>query len=322
MTRGFRLFLRMLMLVCLPAFAAPPAPLAPKPAQRVAHAGQAMLLASARAGERLVLVGEHGVVMLSDDNGRSFRQATTVPVDSTLTGVSFADARQGWAVGQWGVILATRDGGESWALQRSDTATDRPLFAVHFLDAQRGVAVGLWSLVLVTADGGAHWQTVSPPAPEGAAKADLNLLGLFADGRGRLYATAEKGMLLRSDDGGQRWHYLATGYKGSFWTGLAAPDGSLLAAGLRGSLFRSTDEGRSWARLDTGSKASISGLAAVGTGLVAVGADGLVLHSRDGGASFSAASRADRLPLTSVIASADGRAVMTSRQGIVSDAQP
>jgi photosystem II stability/assembly factor-like uncharacterized protein len=319
-TKLFRCGLLMLALAAgLPARAAPPALV---PAQRVAHAGQAMLLASARAGQRLVMVGEHGVVMLSDDNGRSFRQAGSVPVDSTLTGVSFADARQGWAVGQWGVILATRDGGETWTLQRSDVATDRPLFAVHFLDAQRGVAVGLWSLVLVTADGGAHWQPVSPPAPEGAAKADLNLLGLFADAKGRLYATAEKGLLLRSDDAGQHWRYLATGYKGSFWTGLAATDGSLLAAGLRGSLYRSTDDGRSWARLDTGAKASITGLAAVGTSLVAVGADGLVLRSTDGGARFRAAPRADRLPLTSVIASADGRAVMTTRQGIVSDARP
>nr|WP_316640299.1 YCF48-related protein [uncultured Roseateles sp.] len=322
-TSFFRRWLMPLMLLAgLSARAAAPTPLALVPAQRVAHAGQALLLASARAGDRLVLVGEHGVVMLSDDGGRSFRQAGTVPVDSTLTGVSFADARQGWAVGHWGVILATRDGGETWTLQRSDVSTDRPLFAVHFLDAQRGVAVGLWSLVLVTEDGGAHWQAVTPPAPEGATKADLNLLGLFADARGRVYATAEKGMLLRSDDGGQHWRYLATGYKGSFWTGLATAEGSLLAAGLRGSLYRSTDEGRSWARLETGAKASITGMAAVGTALVAVGADGLVLRSVDGGASFSATPRADRLPLTSVIASRDGRAVMTSRQGIVSDGQP
>jgi photosystem II stability/assembly factor-like uncharacterized protein len=43
------------------------------PAARVPQAAQAGLLASAQAGRRLVAVGERGVVMLSDDGGRSFR---------------------------------------------------------------------------------------------------------------------------------------------------------------------------------------------------------------------------------------------------------
>ncbi|MBI3368685.1 MAG: hypothetical protein HY021_09675 [Burkholderiales bacterium] len=50
---------------------------------------------------------------------------------------------------------------------------------------------------------------MSPPA--GTNKADLNLLSLFADSRGRLYATAERGQVLRSEDSGQNWEYLNTG---------------------------------------------------------------------------------------------------------------
>jgi photosystem II stability/assembly factor-like uncharacterized protein len=297
-------------------------PLVALPAQRVAHASTAMLLGSTRAGERIVAVGEHGVVLLSDDQGKTFRQARTVPIDATLTAVSFADSKQGWAVGHWGSVLSTIDGGETWSQQRMDVATDRPLFAVHFFDAQHGVATGLWSLVLLTEDGGAHWTPVTMPVPEGAKKADLNLLSLFADGKARLFATAEKGMLARSDDQGRTWTYLDTGYKGSLWTGLAGPDGSLLVAGLRGSLFRSTDDGHSWTRLDSGSKSSISALAYAGTDVVAVGAEGLVLRSSDGGASFKATVREDRAGLTSVVGTTDGKAVLFSRQGLVSAAQP
>jgi photosystem II stability/assembly factor-like uncharacterized protein len=297
-------------------------PLTLVPAQRVAHAGTAMLLACDRAGRRIVAVGDHGVVMLSDDDGASFRQAQSVPADATLTGVSFVDAREGWAVGQWGLVLHTRDGGEHWDLQRSDVQVDRPLFAVHFFDGRNGVAVGLWSLVLVTDDGGAHWSTVAMPVPPGASKADLNLLGLFADGRGRLFATAEKGMLLRSDDRGRSWSYLQTGYAGSLWTGLALADGSLLAAGLRGSLFRSVDDGGTWTRLDSGSKSSITSLAQVGSDVVGVGVDGLVLRGTGGGAAFAAAPRPDRLSLTAVIGAADGRPVFFSRSGLVPRTQP
>lgn len=319
-----RLVLLTLPLLAWPVLAQPPtpAPLTPVAAQRVAYATHAMLLAATRAGARIVAVGDHGIVLLSDDNGRSFRQARAVPIDSTLTGVSFIDAREGWAVGHWGSILHSNDGGETWSLQRSDVTTDRPLFAVQFFDARRGVAVGLWSLVLTTEDGGAHWQAVTPAPPEGAKKADLNLYGLFADARGRVYATAERGMLLRSDDFGHSWSYLPTGYKGSLWTGLAAADGSLYAAGLRGSLVQSDDDGRSWRQLQTGSTASISAMAQVGRDVIAVGADGLLLRHRAGTAGFDATPRSDRLSLTAVVGAADGHAVLFSRQGVVADAKP
>lgn len=289
----------------------------PVPAVRSPHATQATLLASARAGSRIVAVGDHGVVLLSDDGGKTHRQARQVPVDVTLTAVSFVDDRQGWAVGHWGVVLQTIDGGETWQLQRSDTQQDRPLFAVHFFDAKEGVAVGLWSLVLVTADGGAHWQAVEPPPPEGSRRADLNLLGLFTDGQGRLFAPAEHGMVLRSDDRGKHWRYLATGYSGSFWTGAAAADGALLVAGLRGSLYRSSDEGQTWQRLDTGSKSSITALVAAGPRVIGVGLGGLVLRSDDAGASFSPHTRDDRLALTAVTFDEQGQPVLYSRQGVV-----
>jgi len=292
------------------------------PAVRVPQAARAALLASARAGARVVAVGERGVVMLSDDHGKTFRQARDVPADVTLTSVSFVDEQQGWAVGHWGVVLATRDGGETWALQRKDVQVDRPLFAVHFFDARNGVAVGLWSLVLVTADAGASWRSVALPPPEGSKRADLNLLGLFADDSGRVYAAAERGMVLRSDDRGASWTYAATSYKGSFWSGLALPGGVLLAGGLRGSLYRSVDDGRNWARVETGSKSSITAMAVHEGRVVAVGLDGLVLRSTDAGATFSSEVRTDRAALTGVTMTSGGRTVFLSRQGVVHDPDP
>ncbi len=290
------------------------------PAVRAVHAGRATMLASTRAGERIVAVGDHGVVLLSDDGGRSHRQARQVPVDVALTSVSFIDASRGWAAGHWGVILHTTDGGETWQVQRSDTKQDRPLFAVHFFDEKQGVAVGLWSLILRTEDGGAHWQLVELAPPEGGKRADLNLFGLFADARGQLFAPGERGMVLRSDDKGRSWKYMKTGYAGSFWSGTAAPGGALLVAGLRGSMYRSFDDGANWQRVDTHTESSITALAGAGSKIIGVGLDGLVLNSDDGGASFAARTREDRLPLTGVVLDGQGRATMYSRQGVVADA--
>ena len=294
--------------------------LVPAAAQRVPYAGQATMLAAVHAGTRIVAVGDHGVVLLSDDAGRTFRQAQAVPTDFTLTSVSFVDGNSGWAVGHAGMVLHTADGGEHWAVQHSDLQHDRPLFAVHFFDAQHGVAVGLWSLVLTTQDGGSTWQTVTMPVPQGAKKADLNLMGLFADGKGRVFATAERGMLLRSDDRGANWTYLSTGYKGSFWSGLALPDGTLLAAGLRGSMYRSADDGNSWTRIETQSKSSITAFTQAGIDVTAVGLDGLVLRSSDGGESFKATVRDDRVSLTAVVLGDGHKFVLFSRQGVVNDA--
>ncbi|HET7866934.1 MAG TPA: YCF48-related protein, partial [Burkholderiaceae bacterium] len=176
---------------CFADAALPPSPTV-VPAAQTRHAAQATMLAATRAGARIVAVGDHGIILLSDDGGRSHRQAKSVPLDATLTSVSFATATRGWAAGHWGAVLRTDDGGETWTRQRLDTSQDRPLFALHFFDANHGVAVGLWSLVLVTDDGGQSWKAVELAPPEGAKKADLNLLGLFADGAGRLFAAGEK----------------------------------------------------------------------------------------------------------------------------------
>lgn len=123
-------------------------------------------------------------------------------IHRVLPSVSFIDEREGWAAGHCGLILHTVDGGESWSIQHMDQSEDRPLFGVHFFDAKHGVAVGLWSRVMLTTDGGARRDAVALPGPEGAKKSDLNLLTLFADARGRVYAAGERGMVLRSDDPG------------------------------------------------------------------------------------------------------------------------
>ena len=294
-------------------------PVTPKlhPAEQSVHAQHAEMLGGARAGARLVAVGQHGIVLLSDDEGRSWRQARQVPADATLTSVSFVDAHQGWAVGHRGLILHTQDGGDTWTVQRDDAREDRPLFAVHFFDAQRGVAVGLWSLVLRTQDGGQSWKPQTLGAqPGGRQRADANLYGLFADDQGGLYVAAEKGLLLHSADQGATWRYLNTGYTGSFWTGLAVPGGVLLAGGLRGSLYRSADAGLSWARVKNEGGGSIAAMARNPAGrLAAVGLDGRVLVSDDAGASFTVAAQGNGESLTAVLPGGQRGFVLLSRKG-------
>lgn len=114
------------------------------------------------------------------------------PPDACLRDVMFIDAKQGWAVGDWGAIWHTADGGKHWEQQFS--GVDCRLESVHFLDANQGWAAGgfalprsqywqYWQLstgvILHTVDGGWHWTRLQNlPLPS------LRSVKFFDQGRG------------------------------------------------------------------------------------------------------------------------------------------
>lgn len=125
--KGRRVGILRALLRCIPALAAcglllsttPAAAgdaLLERPALTSKRAAASLMLAIARAGNRLVAAGERGQVVYSDDCGAAWHQAA-VPVSVTLTALQFVDSRLGWAVGHSGVVLATRDGGATWTRQ-------------------------------------------------------------------------------------------------------------------------------------------------------------------------------------------------------------
>ncbi|MGC4240791.1 MAG: YCF48-related protein [Herbaspirillum sp.] len=259
------------------------APVTLSPARSDAHALHNMMLGATRAGSRIVAVGAYGYIILSDDGGASYRQADKVPVDTTLTSVSFAGAEQGWAAGHGGVILHTADGGKTWALQRSDTSVDQPLFSVWFANANEGWAAGLWSLLLHTRDGGKSWQQVKLPTAPGQQRGDLNLLHIFPGRDGALFVAAEQGVLYRSPDGGQHWEALATGSKASLWSGVVTASGAIIVGGLGGKLLRSEDGGQHWQVLASPTSGSITALRSEGNQVMASSLSGSLLVSEDDG---------------------------------------
>lgn len=290
-------------------------PLVERPAHAWAAPAQKMMLDATRAGTRIIAVGEHGIVLLSDDDGRTFHQARKVPVMSTLTAVSFVDAQHGWAAGHWGAIIATDDGGETWKLQRVDTSTDQPLFSIKFLDAREGFAVGLWSLLLATHDGGATWTRTLLPKQAGDGHADRNLYHLFTDRANTVYVAGEQGAVLRSTDRGASWQWTETGGKGSLWAGTVAPDGRVIVGGLLGNVFESADGGRTWAQVDSKASGSITDLVATRDGVIGVGLDGYVLETHKGKPGFATSQRGDRAALTAVVINAKGAPVLFSKDG-------
>ena len=285
-------------------------------AERMPGADRTMILSVSRAGARIVAVGERGVVLLSDDDGKTYRQARAVPVSSTLTSVWFVDESAGWAVGHWGAILRTVNGGETWTAQRSDVEVDQPLFGVYFKNEKEGWAVGLWSLMLHTVDAGQTWTTVNLPPPSGAKKADRNLYAIFADAKGSLFVPSEQGRVLCSTNGGATWTYAETGYAGSFWSGVALRDGAVLVGGLRGTIYRSANGGDSWTAVQTPYKSSITGMLQLADrSVVTVGLDGVTFSSHDKGLTFTGQQRPDRETLTAIAETRTGKPLVFSVDG-------
>jgi photosystem II stability/assembly factor-like uncharacterized protein len=102
---------------------------------------------------------ESGVVIRTTDGGRHWQTQTHVSAYGLL-GVSFPDARHGWAVGPGGTVIATSDGGASWAVQ--DPGGEFDLKQVSFSDPQHGWALIGHEALLATVDGGRSWSVVKP----------------------------------------------------------------------------------------------------------------------------------------------------------------
>ncbi|MBU2064982.1 MAG: BNR domain-containing protein [Gammaproteobacteria bacterium] len=316
-------------------------------AMPIAQAQQAVFIDLARAGERLVAVGERGLVLLSDDHGQSWRQAR-VPVSVSLTAVQFADARHGWAVGHAGVILATRDAGETWQVQLSgvqaaqleldaarrelaDSADpeagearlqtaerlvaegpDKPFLALAFTDAQHGLVVGAYGIALATDDAGATWHSL-------VGRID-NPLGLH------LYAVArqgddwflagEQGYLARSADAGRSFQMLESPYAGTFFTLASGPDGALLVAGLKGHAFISHDRGERFDVLPVPVPVSFSDASALQDGRVLLANQGGMLFRSTRAGALKPFGKPLGMPVSSLVQAADGSLIVAGFTGL------
>jgi photosystem II stability/assembly factor-like uncharacterized protein len=257
-----------------------------EPARLSPLAERGLVNGLARAGSRVVAVGQRGHILYSDDQGAHWIQAK-VPVSVDLTAVFFVDPRLGWAVGHDGVILHSLDGGATWTRQFDGRgAADgqaRPLLDVWFDDARRGMAVGAFGLALCTVDAGASWRSCESELEN---KGGLHLNAIRAVG-GAVYVAGEQGLLLKRDVQG-KFTPLASPYKGSFF-GLTGNDGTVLAYGLRGNAYASHDGGKNWQKADTGVATGLAaGLTLADGTLVLLSQSGQVLESRDRGATFRA----------------------------------
>jgi len=316
-------------------------------------ASRSLLLDVSTAGDRIVVAGERGHILYSDDDGNTWTQAS-VPTTQMLTGLHFVDDRQGWAAGHDGLILASDDGGESWRLQRdglamqhqanlemresshrrikaleaeleattddkrailemqlddarmdledADLALEEPVHTapvldIWFQDENRGWAVGAFGTLVSTRDGGQHWSSEHELLDN---PYEFHLNSITGDGKGRIFIAGEGGLLFRSLDGGLSWESIEPFYEGSWFGVVYEPTHDSLAVfGLQGNLYHSSDFGSNWELVPNDSTITLAGGSAHDGKIVIAGGVGTVLLSTDGGRSYERIMIEDRLSLGS-----------------------
>lgn len=300
-----------LALCLLPAAAAGQAVDARERAALAPLATTALLLDAAVREGLVVAVGERGHVLISTDEGRSWRQSE-VETRALLTGVVMHDARLGWAVGHDEVVVRTRDGGLTWQRVHYAPEHEKPLLDVWFADAQTGLAIGAYGGLLATSDGGDTW---TPRSVHGDDDFHLNQIAAAADGT--LFLAGEAGHLYRSDDRGATWQPLPSPYEGSFFGLLPRPDGSLLAFGLRGHLYRSPDGGRSWTPIASGTEETLTCAIDLGAGRFAVGGmAGTLLWGEGSDAAVRKQDLPDRKAIVALAQAAPGTLLLFGEGGV------
>lgn len=312
----------------------------------VADMNRVAILALARAGDRVVGVGLRGVIVVSDNGGRYWKQVPT-PVQSDLTCVFFFDERRGWAAGHDGVILHSDDGGANWRRQldgrragtifadhyrqRVAAGEDElkplleqvefnfaggptlPYLGIHFTSLDNGYAVGSFGMIIVTNDGGRTWR----PALERIDNPSFLNLNAITAIDGALYVVGERGTVFRMAGDSQGFAALSTGYDGSFFGIIDGGAGEVLAYGLRGTVYRGRADGTDWERIINPDPLTV--VAAVrapkGDGAILLNTAGTTLAAADGGDALAIANERVKADATDMVMTGDGAAIIASLGG-------
>ena len=234
----------------------------PRPAPVMPLAPKSLLLAITEAGDRLVVAGERGHILYSDDDGQSWQQAL-VPTTQMLTSVHFVDSQRGWAAGHDGLILVSDDGGENWRIQRDGLAAQ----SQTNLELREAAHLQLKHLEQ-------RFETADPETRaqiEGDledARMDLEdaqltleepvftdpLMDVWFHNAAQGWAIGAFGTFVTTENGGQHWvnHEKVLENPDEFHLNAITGDGKrrVFVAGEGGVMFRSLDGGLSWEALE------------------------------------------------------------------------
>lgn len=225
---------------------------------------------------RTLAVGQAGTGFVKNAGG-AWEKITT-GTEKRLFGVSSNVGGLSAAVGEFGALLLSEDGGRTWHSLTLDWmqvgtegGAEPHLYAVDVSPEGLITAVGEFGLVLRSADRGRSWSV------QNRGTASLFAIEFRDDGVG--YAVGQDGYALKSTDHGLSWVCIDVGSKAILNGVHAAADGHVTISAMR-EMMVSSDDGATWSSVDNPEVTSMwyVGVGSAGAGVLAVGQAGRIIR--------------------------------------------
>lgn len=263
------------------------------PAVQAKKAAKALALNITARGNRVVAVGERGIILVREEGAKAPEGAVTdsqgnwwmqaeVPVSINLTSIAFASDEKLFAVGHDGVILRSTDTGATWEMVFDGNDANEQV-----LEAAKKVYESFEAKVEAARDA----MPEEPTEEQQQAMDDLEVeleeqLFAYEDAQaGARFGPARPmldvwfknedeglvvgsyGQIFETKDGGDSWVLISDRLDNPdyrHYNGLYGDQtGLMLIAGESGRVYRSTDFGQTWTRFDTGYIGHLYGTAVI-----------------------------------------------------------
>ncbi|ABC31286.1 uncharacterized protein related to plant photosystem II stability/assembly factor [Hahella chejuensis KCTC 2396] len=296
------------------------------PAMKTELAPSTLLVDVAKAGDRLVAVGQRGHIIYSDDQGGSWTQSNS-PVSTLLTSLYFVDAKQGWAVGHGAVVLHTEDGGVNWSKQFDGFAANEMVIA----QAQKRVANLKEQLETAPEEEASDLEYQLEDAnfalEDAMADAEVGpgkpLLDVWFKNAQEGFVVGAYGFFFHTEDGGVSWTNWAPRLENTERFHLNAiaqiTGGAMFIVGEAGYVFRSTDFGATWETLESPYDGSLFGVSGNGNvnEVFVFGLRGHLFYSQDSGSTWERVGVDVEESLIGAAVGENGRMTVVGNSGVM-----
>lgn len=214
------------------------------------------LLSVARRGSHTIAVGQMGAVIVESAPG------TWKKIDpgtqSRFLSVSVNTSGQAVAGGEFGLLLGSADGGNTWASIAPNWAdyadpnvpgTAEPtVYAVSISEAGAITVAGEFGMILRRDAGAESWRVLNPVI---GGTPVIFAIHIAEQQNGNSYAVGQAGEVLISTDGGEKWFRNKANTASNFLGVTAAPGGRVVITGMR-VMATSSNGGVNWKFVEEG----------------------------------------------------------------------
>ena len=228
-----------------------------------------MFQKAAANGRALVVVGNHGLVLRSVDEGATWTRQELDGWPSLIDLAACPDGRLA-ALAAESQVLVSADDGQTWTPRPIETEESPQGIACD--PGNRLWVVGSFSTIMVSADGGQTWDDRS------LGEDTIFTTIQFIDAQNAV-VFGEFGSNVRSTDGGETWtpgELLPNDFYAQDAFFLDRSTGWV--AGLAGEIQHTSDAGATWALQMTATPVPIYAFARMGEDVYAVGGEGVLLR--------------------------------------------